>query len=59
LGKIEQPAGTVTVSWILPEIHWLTCRMLSQYSRAEEAPVAGSQYSIRLSSRREAKPTAI
>jgi hypothetical protein len=29
---------------------WFTCRMLSQYSRAEEAPVPGSQYSITLSS---------
>jgi hypothetical protein len=26
-----------------PEIHSFTCRMLSQYSRAEEAPVPGSQ----------------
>src|ERR1017187_2023272 len=49
-GKIEQPVGTVTVSWMDPEINSLTCLMLSQYRRAEEAPVLGSQYSIRLSS---------
>src|SRR6266508_2006879 len=50
LGKIEQPVGTVTVSFVEPEIHSFTCLMLSQYSRAEEAPVPGSQYSIMLSS---------
>jgi hypothetical protein len=43
LGKMEQPTGTSTVSTTAPEIHSFTCRMLSQYSRAEEAPVPGSQ----------------
>ena len=48
-GKTEQPAGTLTVSGAarrstrhLPQ--------LSQYSRADDAPVPGSQYSMRLSS---------
>jgi hypothetical protein len=43
LGKIEQPVATVTVSLTSPEIHSLTCLMLSQYRRADDAPVAGSQ----------------
>jgi len=42
-GKTEQPTGTETVSLTVPEIHSLTCRILSQYRRAEEAPVRGSQ----------------
>src|SRR6266498_3024099 len=49
LGKIEQPVGTATVSLVGPEIHLFTCLMLSQYRRAEDAPVPGSQYSITLS----------
>ena len=49
-GNTEQPTGTETGSVPVPEIHSFTCRMLSQYSRAAEAPVPGSQYSIRLSS---------
>jgi hypothetical protein len=50
-GNTEHPAGTSTVSASAPEIHSLTWRMLSQYSRAADAPVPGSQYSIRLSSK--------
>jgi hypothetical protein len=50
-GNTEQPTGTETVASTDPAIHSFTCRMLSQYSRAAEAPVRGSQYSIRLSSR--------
>jgi hypothetical protein len=42
-GNTEHPVGTSTVSPTGPEIHWLTWRMLSQYSRAAEAPVPGSQ----------------
>ena len=49
-GNTEQPTGTSTVASTDPAIHSFTCRMLSQYSRAAEAPVPGSQYSIRLSS---------
>jgi hypothetical protein len=41
-GKTEQPTGTSTGSN-------RNLRKLSQYSRADEAPVAGSQYSITLS----------
>src|ERR671922_2561280 len=48
-GKIEQPVGTVTWSVRGPVIHSFTCLMLSQYRRADEAPVRGSQYSITLS----------
>ena len=43
MGKIEQPVGTATVSWIEPEIHSFTRLMLSQYRRADDAPVPGSQ----------------
>ena len=43
MGKIEQPAGTSTG----PGSGF---RKLSQYSRAEDAPVPGSQYSMMLSS---------
>ena len=50
-GNTEHPAGTETVSATSPDIHSLTWRMLSQYSRAADAPAPGSQYSIRLSSR--------
>ena len=50
-GNTEHPVGTETVSATSPDIHSFTCRMLSQYSRAADAPVPGSQYSIRLSSR--------
>src|SRR5262245_63997134 len=40
-GKMLQPVGAVTgVS------NWVCGRKLSQYKRADEAPVAGSQYSI-------------
>ena len=49
-GNTEQPTGTSTVASAGPAIHSFTCRMLSQYSRAADAPVPGSQYSIRLSS---------
>jgi hypothetical protein len=42
-GKIEQPVGTGTVSLTAPEIHSFTWRMLSQYRRADDAPVRGSQ----------------
>jgi hypothetical protein len=57
-GNTEQPAGTETVASTVPAIHSFTCRMLSQYSRAAEAPVPGSQYSIRLSSRSSRLSTA-
>jgi hypothetical protein len=50
-GNTEHPVGTETVSATSPDIHSLTWRMLSQYNRAADAPVPGSQYSIRLSSR--------
>ena len=43
LGKTEQPVGTVTGAPADPEIHSLTCRRLSHYSRADEAPVPCSQ----------------
>src|SRR5258708_26338604 len=42
-GKIEQPTGTVTGSVSVR-------RKLSQYSRADDAALAGSQYTITLSS---------
>src|ERR1700732_4973569 len=45
LGKIEQPTGTVTESDSAS-----ASRKLSQYRRAEDAALAGSQYSITLSS---------
>jgi hypothetical protein len=57
-GNTEQPTGTSTVASADPAIHSFTCRMLSQYSRAAEAPVRGSQYSIRLSSRSSRLTTA-
>ena len=57
-GNTEQPTGTSTVASAGPAIHSFTCRMLSQYSRAAEAPVPGSQYSIRLSSRSSRVSTA-
>ncbi len=48
MGKIEHPVGTVTGSTARePLRHRLK---LSQYRRADEAPVPGSQYSITLSS---------
>jgi len=50
-GNTEHPTGTSTAASTEPAIHSFTWRMLSQYSRAAEAPVPGSQYSIRLSSR--------
>jgi hypothetical protein len=37
--KTEQPAGTCTWSVTGPASTRLTCRMLSQYSRAADAPV--------------------
>ena len=43
MGKIEQPTGTVTGPGS-------GLRKLSQYSRAADAPVPGSQYSMMLSS---------
>jgi len=43
LGKIEQPVGTSTVSPTERVMISDTCRMLSQYRRAAEAPVPGSQ----------------
>jgi len=49
-GNTEHPTATSTVAPTDPAIHSFTCRMLSQYSRAADAPVPGSQYSIRLSS---------
>ncbi|HEX4623497.1 MAG TPA: hypothetical protein VH231_03525 [Solirubrobacteraceae bacterium] len=42
--------GTSMGSPASPAIHALTVRMLSQYSRAAEAPLRGSQYSMMLSS---------
>ena len=57
-GNTEHPTGTSTVASGDPVIHSFTCRMLSQYSRAAEAPVPGSQYSIRLSSRSSRLSTA-
>ena len=38
------------MSVAVPEIHSSTLRMLSQYRRAEEAPVPVSQYSVTVSS---------
>src|SRR5205085_10159718 len=43
LGKMEHPTGTVTSSR-------LPVRKLSQYMRADDAPVPGIQYSMTLSS---------
>ncbi len=57
-GNTEHPVGTSTVPPPVPAIHSLTCLMLSQYSRAADAPVPGSQYSIRLSSRSSRLSTA-
>ena len=37
------PTGTATVSCTGPDIHSLTMPMLSQYRRAADAPVRGSQ----------------
>src|ERR1700690_3670967 len=45
-GKIEQPVGTSTEP---PDPSVKLRSKLSQYIRADEAPVAGSQYSITLS----------
>ena len=49
-GKILQPAGTVTTSPAAVVNHWVTSAMLSQYSRAEDAPLPVSQYNEMLSS---------
>ena len=43
LGKIEHPAGTVTTSVVAPAKRRWTCLKLSQYNRAADAPVPGSQ----------------
>lgn len=44
LGKTLHPAGTAIVSLVAAVNHSVTWAMLSQYSRAEEAPVPVSQY---------------
>ena len=44
------PAGTVTTSRVAVVNHPVTSVMLSQYSRAEEAPLPASQYKEMLSS---------
>src|SRR3954447_24036807 len=49
LGKIEHPAGTSTRSSVPSSSHFETVAKLSQYSRAEEAPAALSQYIMTLS----------
>src|SRR5450755_2360281 len=49
LGNIEHPVGTETVSSV-PSLNQVEiCLKLSQYSRAEEPPVAVSQYRVMLS----------
>src|SRR5579863_5345420 len=50
LGKMLHPAGTVTVSLAAVVNHSVTWAMLSQYSRADDAPVPVSQYRVTLSS---------
>jgi hypothetical protein len=49
LGKIEQPVGDGDGVLGGAREHSFTCLMLSQYRRADEAPVPGSQYSMGLS----------
>ena len=50
MGKTLRPAGTVMMSLAAVVNHWVTWAMLSQYSRAEDAPVPVSQYKVMLSS---------
>ena len=50
MGKTLHPAGTVTTSRVALVNHSVTSVMLSQYSRAEEAPLPASQYKEMLSS---------
>ena len=49
-GKMLHPAGTVIVSPAAVVNHSVTWAMLSQYRRAEEAPVPVSQYKVTLCS---------
>ena len=49
-GKTVHPVGTVTRSPLGLVNQVVTSSMLSQYSRADEAPVRVSQYNVMLSS---------
>src|SRR5215469_10478779 len=49
-GKTLHPAGTVTLSPAAVVNQAVTWAMLSQYNRAEDAPVPVSQYRVMLSS---------